>query len=230
MTLQKKDFIEVEFTGKIKDGEVFDSNIKQDLEKLNPNANPKPLIFCLGEGMFLKGIDDFLVGKEIGEYTIELSPEKAFGPRVKEFVQMVPIKIFKESKLNPFPGAVFNFDGRIAKVLSVSSGRVMVDFNGPLAGKTVIYEVNVLRKVDDLNEKIKSFINFLFRREMEFSVQDKKITIKVEKELSKFVEMFKDKFKEVLGLDLEIKQKEESLANLSESPIKEIENTPEEKQ
>ena len=204
MTLQKKDFIEIEFTGKIKDGEVFDSNIKKNLEKLNPDANPKPLVFCLGEGMFLKGIDDFLEGKEIGKYTIELSPEKAFGPRVKEFVQMVPIKIFHSQKLNPVPGAVFNFDGRIAKVLSVSSGRVMVDFNGPLAGKTVIYDIDVLRKVDDLNEKIKSFINFLFRREMKFSVQDKKITIEVEKEISKFVEMFKDKFKEVLDLDLEI--------------------------
>ena len=87
---------------------------------------------------------------------------------------MIPIKLFKAQKLNPYPGAVFNFDGRIAKVLSVSGGRVMVDFNNPLAGKIVIYEINVLRKVDDLNEKIKSFINFLFRRDLKFSIQDKK--------------------------------------------------------
>jgi FKBP-type peptidyl-prolyl cis-trans isomerase 2 len=206
MILQKKDFIEIEFTGKLKDGEVFDSNIKKNLEKLNPNANPKPLIFCLGEGMFLKGVDDFLIGKEVGKYTIELSPEKAFGPRVKEFVQMVPMKIFQSQRLNPIPGAVFNFDGRIAKVLSVSSGRVMVDFNSPLAGKDVIYEVDVKRKIEDLNEKVKSFIDFLFRREMKFSIQDKKVIIEVEKNLAKFVEMFKEKFKDVLDLDLEIKQ------------------------
>ena len=37
MALQKKDFIEIEFTGKVKDGEVFDSNIKEDLKKLNPD-------------------------------------------------------------------------------------------------------------------------------------------------------------------------------------------------
>ena len=229
MTLQQKDFIEIEFTGKIKDGEVFDSNIKNNLEKLNPDANPKPLVFCLGEGMFLKGIDDFLEGKEIGKYTIELPPEKAFGPRVKEFVQIVPIKVFHSQKLNPVPGAAFNFDGRIAKVLSVSSGRVMVDFNGPLAGKTVIYDIDVLRKVDDLNEKIKSFINFLFRREMKFSVQDKKVIIEVEKEILQFVELFKGKFKEVLDMDLEIKQKEETLVNSSENQVKEI-DTPKEKQ
>jgi peptidylprolyl isomerase len=206
MVLQKKDFIEIEFTGRIKDGEVFDSNIKKDLEKLNPNETPKPLIFSLGEGMFMKGIDDFLIGKEIGKYTIELSPEKAFGQRVKEFVQMVPIKLFHSQNIQPVPGAVFNFDGRIAKVLSVSSGRVMVDFNNPLAGKDVIYEVNVLKKVDNLNEKVKSFIEFLFRREMKFSIQDKKVIIEVEKNFAKFIEMFKDKFKDVLDLELEIKE------------------------
>jgi FKBP-type peptidyl-prolyl cis-trans isomerase 2 len=206
MVLQKKDFVEIEFTGKIKDGEIFDSNIKKDLEKLNPNENPKPLVFALGEGMFMKGIDDFLIGKEIGKYTIELSPEKAFGPRVKEFVQMVPIKLFHSQNIRPVPGAVFNFDGRIAKVLSVSSGRVMVDFNNPLAGKDVIYEVNVLKKVDDLNEKVKSLIDFLFRRELKFSIQDKKVIIEVEKNFSKFIEMFKDKFKDILDLELEVKE------------------------
>lgn len=215
MVLQKKDFVEIEFTGKIKGGEIFDSNIKKDLEKLNPNENPKPLTFSLGEGMFMKGIDDFLIGKEIGKYTIELSPEKAFGPRVKEFVQMVPIKLFQSQNVRPVPGAVFNFDGRIAKILSVSGGRVMVDFNNPLAGKEVIYEINILKKVDDLNEKAKSLIDFLFRRELKFSIQDKKVIIEVEKNFAKFIEMFKDKFKDILDLELE---------------VKEIENTPKEAQ
>ncbi len=204
--LQKKDFIEIEFTGKIKEGEIFDSNIKKDLEQLNPEANPKPLVFSLGEGMFLKGIDDFLIGKEVGKYEIELSPEKAFGPRMQEFIQMVPIKLFKSQNVTPFPGAVFNFDGRIAKVITVSGGRVIIDFNNPLAGKTVIYNVNVLRIVDDLNEKIKSIVNFLFRRELNFSVQDNKVIIEVEKKMSQFAEMFREKFKDILGLDLEVKE------------------------
>ena len=84
MALQKKDFIEVEFTGRIKDtGEIFDSNIFDDLKKL-PNFDKslaKPLIYCLGEGMFLGGVDEYLIGKEIGKYIIGLSSEKAFGKR-----------------------------------------------------------------------------------------------------------------------------------------------------
>ncbi len=214
MIIQKKDFIEIEFTGRIKDGEVFDSNIKKDLEKLNPQAEAKPFVFCLGEGMFLKGIDDFLIGKELGKYKIELKPEDAFGQRVSQLVQMIPSKLFKSQNINPFPGAVFNFDGRLAKILSVSGGRIMVDFNHPLAGKNIIYEVNVTRKVEDLNEKIKSLMNFFFRREFNFSVQENKLVIEVEKKFSKFAELFRDKFKEVLDLEMQVKE-------LPENPPKE---------
>lgn len=206
MKLQKHDFIEIEFTGRIKNGEIFDSNIKRDLEKLNPNAKTKPLIFCLGEGMFLKGIDDFLIGKDVGKYTIDLKPEQAFGPRMSNLVQMVPMKVFKANNLNPVQGAAFNFDGRVAKILTVSGGRVVVDFNNPLAGKDMVYEIKVLRKVDDLNEKIKSLINFLFRKDLKFSVKDKKIIINAEKGMKEFIEMFKDKFKDIFGMEIEIKE------------------------
>ena len=210
MTLQKKDFIEIEFTGKVKDGDVFDSNIKKDLEKLNPNITPKPIIICLGEGMFLKAIDEFLIGKEFGDYSLELPPEKAFGVRVPQLVQKVPMKLFSSQNLVPKHGAVFNFDGRVAKVLSVSGGRVMVDFNHPLSGKNVSYEIHVLRKIEDLNERIKAFVNFTFRRELNFSIQgNSKIIIEAEKNLSQFVGIFKEKFKDIFGMDLEIKEVEE---------------------
>ena len=209
MALEKKDFIEIEFTGRVKDGDVFDSNIKKDLEKLNPDITPKPVVICLGERMFLKAIDDFLIGKELGNYEIELSPEKAFGVRLPQLVQKVPMKLFSSQNLVPQPGAVFNFDGRIAKVLSVSGGRVMVDFNHPLSGKNVSYEIHVLRKIEDLNEKIKSFTNFLFKRDFEFEIREKKLIIKVEKEMINFVNLFKDKFKEFFDLELEAEEIEE---------------------
>jgi len=209
MSLQKKDFIEIEFTGKIKGGEIFDSNIKKDIASANLDVEPKPFVFCLGEGMFLRGADDFLVGKEIGEYKIELSPENAFGKRESKLVQMIPMKIFKEHKLSPFPGAVFNFDNRIAKVLTVSGGRVIVDFNNPLAGKDIIYDVKVLRKIEDKNEKIKSFINFLFKKDFQFGIKDKNLIITVDKGFKPLVEMFRDKFKEIFELELEVREVED---------------------
>ncbi|MCK4647809.1 peptidylprolyl isomerase [Candidatus Pacearchaeota archaeon] len=206
MPFKQKDFIEVEFTGRIKDGEVFDSNIKKELEKINANAKAKPFIFCLGEDMFLKGIEDFLINKKIGKYKIELSPEKAFGKRNSNLIQLIPMKIFKEQKAEPIPGAMFNFDGRPAKILTVSGGRVMADFNNPLAGKTVVYDINVKRKVDDLDEKIKALIDFFFKKELKFQVKDKKIILHIEKALVDYSKIFKDKFKDVLGLELEIQE------------------------
>jgi FKBP-type peptidyl-prolyl cis-trans isomerase 2 len=206
MIITKKDFIEVEFTGREKDGEIFDSNIKKELEKININSQPKPFVFCCGEGMFLKAIEDFLVNKKIGRYEIELSPEKAFGKRNPNLVQIIPTKIFKEQKVTPTAGAMFIFDGKPAKILTISGGRVIADFNNPLAGKTVIYDIDVKRKIDNLNEKIKALIDFFFKRELQFEVKDKKIILQVDKSLENHAKIFKDKFKEILGLELEVKE------------------------
>ncbi len=210
MVLQKKDFIEIEFTARVKGGEIFDSNIKEDLEKVHEDhdhpIDAEPFIFCLGEGMFLPGIEDFLIGKEIGEYQIELPPEKAFGKRNLNLIQRIPLKVFREQKLNPIPGFIFNFDGRIGRVLASSGGRVIVDFNNPIAGKDVVYKVKVLRKLDDINEKSKALIKFLFRDDLRFEIKGKEIIIEVGKPLVEFVNLFKDKFKEMLDLELEVKE------------------------
>ncbi len=207
MALKEKDFIEIEFTGKTQEGEIFDSNISEDIKKAGLKTKAKPFIFALGQGMFLKGVDDFLIGKEPGKtYEIKLSPENAFGVRDPNLVHVMPMSLFKQHNLTPFPGAVFNFDGKLAKILSVSGGRVRVDFNNLLAGKNVEYKVKVLRKVTDLNEKVKAFIEFLFRRDFDFEIKDKKLIIKTEPKFKKFIELFKGKFKEILGLDLEIKE------------------------
>lgn len=206
MTLNKKDFIEIEFTGKTSEGEVFDSNIKEVIEKINPNVEAKPFVLCLGEGMFLKGVEDFLENKELGKYTIELEPENAFGLRDSKKIQMMPLKSFKQHNVNPIPGAVLNFDGKMGKILTSAGGRVTVDFNHPLAGKKISYEINVLRKVEELNEKIKAFNEFLFRQEFPFKVEGKKLIFEVEEEVTKFIELFKDKFKNIFDLDVEFKQ------------------------
>lgn len=209
--LDKGDFIEIEFSGATKDGNVFDSNIDEELKKLDPKAKAKPFVFSLGHSMFLKGIEDFLIGKEVGEYKIELSSDKAFGKRDTKLIQRMPIKVFSEQKLNPVPGTSFNFDGKIGRVLASSGGRVLVDFNNPLAGKDVVYKIKIKRIVDDINEKVKALNDFLFRKELEFSIDGKKLTIKVEKQMLPYLVLFKEKYKEVLDLDLvaeEISKKE----------------------
>ncbi len=215
MTFQKKDFVEIEFTARVKDGEIFDSNMKEDLEKLHAGhdhpVEAEPFTFALGEGMFMPAIEDFLVGKPetAATYEIPLSPEKSFGKRDPKLIQRIPLKLFKDQSINPVPGFLFNFDGRIGKVLASSSGRVIVDFNNPVAGKEVVYTVKVLRKVSDLNEKSKALIKFLFRNDFPFEIKDNKLVLELPKQLSQFALAFKDKFKELLDLELEIKEMSE---------------------
>ena len=204
--INKKDFVELEFTGNIKDGDVFDSNIEDDLKKANLNIQAKPFVFCIGEKMFLESIDDFLIGKEIGKkYEIELAPEKAFGKRNPSMIKIVPMRLFQQQQTRPQPGMAFNFDGQIGKIISVNGGRVITDFNNPLAGKTVIYKLKVNKKVTDKNEKAKSLIDFFTRKDLKFEIKDKKLIVSADKQFAQFLNLFKDKFKELLELDLEVK-------------------------
>lgn len=204
--IQKQDFIEIEFTGKTEEGNIFDSNVKEDLKQINPEAKAKPFTLAIGEKMFLEGVESFLIGKDVGkEYNIELEPEKAFGPRKSELVKLIPLRVFREKQADPQKGMVFDFDGQFAKIISVSGGRVIADFNNPLAGKKVTYKVKVNRKVDDLNEKAKALVQFFTRQDLKFEIKDKKLIVDADKQFQGFLAIFKDKFKELLDLDLEMK-------------------------
>lgn len=209
--LQKNNFVEIEFTGKVKDGELFDTNIKSEAVKMELEIEERPLTICLGQNMILPAIDDFLIGKEIGKHSIELLPEKAFGMRDKSLIKTVPLKMFIEKQIMPRPGMMFNFDNAIGKISSVSGGRVIVDFNNPLANKTVVYEINVKRVLEDNKEKVDSLMNFFFRRKFEFKINGSELIVDADKKLKPFLEAFKERFKEILNLDMKINEVEEKI-------------------
>lgn len=205
MAFKKNDFVEIDFIAKTTQGEVFDSTIRSELEKIGSKMEAKPFVFSFGNGMFLKSVEDFLIDKNLGKHEVTLQPEDAFGNRETSLIRLIPESIFREHKVRPVAGYVFNFDGKLAKILSVNGGRVRVDFNNPLAGKVVIYEVELKRIVEDLNEKVRALNEFFFRKEFKFEVKENKLILEVPKEMEKFVLLFKDKYKEILNLDLEIK-------------------------
>ncbi len=206
MAFKEKDFLEIEFTGRLKDGTIFDSNIKENMEKAKLTGKAEPFIFCLGEGMFVKGVDKFLIDKDIGEHIISLSPEEAFGKRDQKLVRMMPIKAFIKHKINPVPGVVLNFDGKMGKIITVSGGRILVDFNNPIAGKDVEYTVKILRRIDEKKDQIAALNDFFYRQKFDFEIKDKKILMNVPKGMKSFVELFKDKYAEIFGLDVEVSE------------------------
>jgi len=210
MQVQKNDFIEIEFTGKA-NNEIFDTTNKAEAKKIGIEADVKPIIVSVGNEMLLKGLDENLEGKEIEkQYSIKIAPEKAFGSRNPSLIKTIPIKVFKEKNMNPVPGLTLQMDNYLAKVLSVSGGRVIVDFNNTLAGKEIEYDFKILRKVDDMKEKINALQDFFFRNKFEFTIneKDKKVIFKEEK-IKPFIDIFGKKFKEITGFEFEVEKKKQ---------------------
>lgn len=219
--VKKDDFVEIRYTG-YANGDIFDSNIEEDLKKLNPEEKPKKTIIVVGQGMLVKGLDKALEGKEIGkEYKIEIKSKDAFGPRKQNLVKTISAKVFAEKKMNPRPGMVFAMDNMLAKVIAVSGGRVITDFNNPLAGKDLIYKITIVKKIEDEKEKCKVLFEKFFRFVPEFEIKEK-IVVKGAKGLEGFVNAFNDKFKELIGKELSFKEKEKpSEEKKEETKIKE---------
>lgn len=165
MVLENGDFVRINYTGKIKEsGEVFDTTIEKVAkessiydDKLTFKAAP----MVIGAGHAIKGLDESLQGMEVGEKKVfDIPPEKAYGPRDPKLVKVIPLKEFKKQGLRPFPGMMFEAEGRTGKVQSVGSGRVRIDFNYGLAGKTLRYEVTVEEKINKTEEKIRLLLEY----------------------------------------------------------------------
>lgn len=204
VVIQKNDFIELAFTGIVKDtNEIFDTTNKEEAKKIgmqNPEG-VKPAMLSVGHSMTVRGLDADLIGKEIGkEYIVEVKTEDAFGKRKPSMVKMIPLKLFLEQRIMPERGMQLSLDGMVVKIVSVSGGRVLVDFNNPLSGRTVIYKYKINRKIEDQKEKINALQDFFFRKNFDFEVKDKDLIMKVDKNMQKFVEMMAKPFEEILGL------------------------------
>ena len=166
--INKNDFIELEFIGKEIDGKVFDTNIPEEAEKIDIKIENKPFIICVGQKMVVKGLDKALEGKEIGKTcNITLSYEEAFGPRRRELVRLIPLNVFTEKNVSPRPGMTLALDNNLVRIASVSGGRVLVDFNNPLAGKEISYEFVIKRKITDKKQKINSLLNYFIKKQQD---------------------------------------------------------------
>jgi peptidylprolyl isomerase len=163
MAVKPGDFLLVNFTLKVKEsGETVDTTydaVAKDTHLHREESTYGPRFIILGEGWLPKGLEDFLVGLDIGKQTtVELPPDKGFGTRDPAKMRLVPLRRFREQGV-PSPGAQIELDGRAATVRAVGAGRVQVDYNHPLAGRTLIYEVSIEKVVEDDNEKVLNIVS-----------------------------------------------------------------------
>ncbi len=191
MALQKGDFILINYTAKVKEtNEVFDTTIQEIAQKEHLQKEGdiyEPRLIVVGEGWVLKALDDsFSTMEPTKAAQVEILPENAFGQRDPEKVKRVTIKQLAAKGINPAIGLRIEYGGKNATIRSIGAGRVLLDFNPPLAGKTLTYDVTVEKKLETNDEKIAALIHrrlpITEESQFKFAIQDKALAIDMPEE------------------------------------------------
>lgn len=161
MALKNGDFVLIEYTGKVKEtGNIFDTTNEEIAKKegvYDSNKVYGPILVVIGRGWVIKGLEEALKEMDEGEEKeVVIPPEKAFGQRDPGKVKVFSMREFKRRGINVKVGDVIDFGGTTGIVKSITGGRVVVDFNHPLAGKTLIYKVKIVKKIEDVVEKARA--------------------------------------------------------------------------
>lgn len=191
MTLEKGDFVLIDYVARVAEtNEVFDTTIEETARKegiYQEGGIYEPKLVVIGEGWVLKALEEALLGLEVGKTaTIEIPPEKGFGNRDPEKVKMYPLRKFVAQGITPRVGMRIEVNGKVATVRAIGAGRVQLDFNPPLAGKTLIYEVTLRRKIETVEEKIEALIHRRIPqidiKKFSFEIEAEGVTINIPEE------------------------------------------------
>lgn len=131
--IKRGDKIKVFYTGHLDDGSTFDTN-----------EGKEPLSFDVGSGQVIKGFEDAVVGMKEGENkSITIPPAEAYGERHDEMVVKIPKTQF-QGEVNKGTMVSSN-NGMKATVIDVDENDVTLDFNFPLAGKTLKFDIKIAK-------------------------------------------------------------------------------------
>lgn len=178
MTFNKGSLILIDYTAKVKDtNEVFETTVAEEAKKHNlyqENIKYQPKLVSVGESWVIKGLDEALANAKPGDkLTVDVTPDKGFGERDPGKVRMIPLRKLGEDAEKVSVGDTVEVDQRTGVVRFVGSGRVQVDFNHRFAGKTIVYDVNVIKALETNEDKITAIL----KRHM--PVEDSKIVSKL---------------------------------------------------
>lgn len=173
MTIENGDFIRINYTGRLEDGMVFDTTdeeVAKEQDIYDENTRYDSFVIIVGKGHVVEGLDEDIVEKEAGyRGTVEIPPEKGYGEHKTELVKTYPTSKFTET---PVKGMRAVVEGKEGMVVMTIGRRVRIDFNSPMAGKTLIFEYVIEEKIDDDLDKIKSLLQSYFRMDFDAELVD----------------------------------------------------------
>ena len=173
MPFSKGDMVLVDYSVFVKEtGELIETTSEEVAKKHNkydPKAFYEPVLIVIGEGRALPAFEEAVAEAEVGEEKeVEIPPEKAYGERREDYVKVFTIRQLRralgEEKVRELSvGDEIAFGDTVGRVISITGGRVTIDFNHPLAGKTLILRFKVVKKLEDVEEKIRYLAARRFR-------------------------------------------------------------------
>lgn len=142
------DTVAVDYVGTFEDGKVFDTSLEQvakDNALYSPQRSYAPLQFTVGSGQMIPGFEKAVMGMKVGdEKKVTLAPADAYGETREDLIVAVSGSQFTEAGLNPEVGQTYQTaQGVSATVKAVSGDSVIMDYNSPMAGKTLVFEITL---------------------------------------------------------------------------------------
>lgn len=129
----------------------------------------------VGRERLMKGLDEALTGAVVGsEKEVVITPDKGMGERDPKLVELFPIREFHRQEIDPKPGMEVHIRNRHGIVSAVTAGRVRVDFNNPLAGKTLVYTFKVTKKAKGAKAKAQAILEMDYGTSEGFQIRVEK--------------------------------------------------------
>lgn len=158
MTISDGDVVEIEYTGRLEDGTLFDTSDRglaeeSGLAAEHPDRAYEPLTVNVGEGKVIEGLEEALRGLSEGESTaVQIPPEKAYGPykqsRVAEYDRDAFEKMLSDHDMDGDLEIGFEVEGKESglpgEVTEIRDDVVVVDYNHELSGETLEFEIDVI--------------------------------------------------------------------------------------
>jgi FKBP-type peptidyl-prolyl cis-trans isomerase 2 len=160
------------------DPQLFDTTDEdraKEADLFNEKRTYGEFPFIVGSGRLPEGLEQAILNAKVGEEKeVIIPPAQGMGERDPKLVELLPLREFRRREIEPQQGMEVQVRNRMGTVTAVTAGRVRVDFNNPLAGRTLRYKFKVLKKVKAAKAKVKAII------EMDYGSADD-FQIKVEK-------------------------------------------------
>lgn len=186
--IEKGDVVWIDYTGWIlhPDGRavLFDTTNEELAKKEDKHEEKKvyaevPVV--VGHGRLLTGLEDAILSAKVGVQTeVEFPPEKGAGERDPKLVELHPIREFLRQDIHPEVGMEVAVRGKKGRITVVTPGRVRVDFNNPLAGRTVRYAFKVTKKAENQGDKVRGILDMDYGLSEQFGVTVKDDTAEIQ--------------------------------------------------